>query len=145
MSGTALQCALGWSYLLQLSLNLCLIISALLHSPFALLPLTFLLPFPIGFPFISFCSKKFLKCHSHHEKSNPPDIFNREDEPCKKKPKQAVVCHSSNYKSQRIQDTVCDRHPTCMHTYSLFTILTDLQVSKHCIKADLEMFSEIWP
>lgn len=138
---------LSWSYLFRLSPHLHLI-SALLqsHFLFPLLPFPCLLPFPIGFPLYFFYSKnKKVKCHFHHEKmSKPPSVLKRENDPCKEKTKPAAVCQSSSYKPQRSQDTVCARLPPCMHTYSFLMVLTDLQVSSHCIKADSEMFSKTW-
>lgn len=103
--------------------------------PFSFSSATFILlaPFPHRLPFhFSYSkNKKVLKCHFHHEKiSKNPNVFKRENDPCKKKPRQGAVCHSSHYKPQKSQDLVCARLPVCMHAYSLLTVLTDCLTGK---------------
>lgn len=138
--------ALSWSYLLHLSPHLHLFISALEWSPF---PFFFLLlpcllaPLPHGLPFRFSYNKNesVLKCHFPHEKLQNKTktlhhVFKRKLIYVKKKHKQGAVSQQQ-LQAQRSQDTVCTRLLMCMctHRYSLLPVLTDLQVSSHCIKS----------
>lgn len=134
LSGIALQCTLGESYLLRLSSHLHLFISLLGQSPFPfpfpfpLLPMPHLLPFPMCFHFIFLTVKTEVFSNVIFLMKNAPPsppkkttnpVFLKQNYLCKQNANKQL-CHNSNYKPKEVKilfilDSLC----VCTHVRAI--------------------------